>query len=139
VSTRTGLALALALLVAGCGGGSSTLSKHALAQRAAAVQSLAAEGALLADDAAAGRSTHIFVREHSSELATTASTARSTLEAGRTAAALVPALRRLRRIAVRVATGLERLAGASRSETRSLAHELQTAANQSKTLGDDLG
>jgi hypothetical protein len=139
VSTRTALALALALLVAGCGGGSSTLSKHALAQRAGAVQSLAAEGALLADDAAAGRSTSIFVREHSSELAIAASTARTTLEGGRTAPALEPELQRLRRIAGRVATGLDRLAGASRSETRSIAHQLQTAADQSKTLGDALG
>jgi hypothetical protein len=128
----------LACLVVGCGG-SSTLSASSLARRSEAVQSVAAEGALLAEDAAAGRSTRIFVREHSSELAKAASTTRSSLAAARTAPALDPQLARLRRTATTVAALLDRLAGASKAETRVIGQRLEAAAEQSERLGEELG
>jgi hypothetical protein len=137
--SRTLAALALAAcLVAGCGGG-STQSASSLAKRSEAVQSVAAEGALLAEDAAAGRSTGIFVREHSSELARAAATTRSSLAAARTAPALDPELRRLRRTATTVAALLDRLAGASKPEARVIGRRLEAAAGQSERLGEELG
>lgn len=55
--------LVLALLAsAGCGGGA--LSKKQLQTQIQSVQSFAAEGSLLADQAARGRSTEPFVRVH---------------------------------------------------------------------------
>jgi hypothetical protein len=140
VRPRTVIALALlACLGAGCGGGSSTLDASSLATRSEAVHSVAAEGALLAEDAAAGRSTRIFVREHSSELAKAASTTRTSLAAARTAPALHAQLRRLRRTATTVAALLDRLAGASKAETRVIGHQLEAAAEQSERLGEELG
>lgn len=61
---RLGLSLWLVvLLLAGCGGG-GTLSKKDLQKQLEAVQSFAAEGALVADGAADERTTDIFVRVH---------------------------------------------------------------------------
>jgi hypothetical protein len=58
-----GVTLAL-LALAGCGGG-GTLSKEELQKQYEAIQSLAAEGALVADGAADGRTTETFVAVHS--------------------------------------------------------------------------
>jgi predicted outer membrane protein len=59
--------LALAVLFsAGCGGG--PMSKKDLQKQTEAVQSFAAEGSLLADQAARGRSTEPFVRVHTEYL-----------------------------------------------------------------------
>ena len=52
------------LALAGCGGG-GTLSKEELQKQYEAIQSLAAEGALVADGAADGRTTETFVAVHS--------------------------------------------------------------------------
>lgn len=57
----------LALLGAGCGGG-GRLGAKALSQQAKSLQSLAAEGALLAQDAVSGKTTRVYRREHSSDL-----------------------------------------------------------------------
>jgi len=54
-----GVALGL-LALSSCGGG-GTLSKEALQKQYEAIQSLAAEGALVADGAADGRTTETFV------------------------------------------------------------------------------
>ena len=133
--------LALWLLVlcvaAGCGG-SSRLSASSLAKRAEAVQSLAAEGALLAGDSAAGRTIGVYRREHASELSSTASRAASSLASASTTSALEPRLVRLRELARHVASGLHRLADASTTESRVLAHELQAAADASAKLGHGL-
>ena len=58
-----GVALVL-LALSGCGGG-GTLSKEELQKQYEAIQSLAAEGALVADGAADGRTTETFVSVHS--------------------------------------------------------------------------
>jgi hypothetical protein len=54
------------LVASGCGGGS--LSQKDLQKQFEAIQSLAAEGALVADGAADGRTTDIFVRVHTQYL-----------------------------------------------------------------------
>jgi hypothetical protein len=64
----------LALLVpalAACNGG--TVDRHALEQDSEAIDSLACEGALLANDAGKGETTHNFVEVHAGELAQAAS------------------------------------------------------------------
>ena len=102
------------------------------------MQSLAAEGALLAGDSAAGRSTGVYRREHSSELAAAASKAARSLETAKTTSALEPRIRRLHGIALRVGSQLKHLEGASKAEARALEHELQAAADSSEKLGEGL-
>ena len=68
MSRGTTICLAIAIVAtAGCGGG-GTLSKKDLQKQAEAVQSFAAEGALVAQSAEEGRSTDTFVRVHSEYL-----------------------------------------------------------------------
>src|SRR3989442_6055682 len=88
-------ALAAALLLAGCGG------QSALQREAKNLQSLAAEGSLLAGDAARGRSTAVFTREHAGFLHAAAAATAKTLARGS---------RPLARLAARVTDDLARLA-----------------------------
>jgi hypothetical protein len=76
------LALALAIVVAGCGGG-GTLSESALEKNAEAIESLAAEGSLLAEEAAEGSTTTAFARVHAEYLAEAADKLSRTLESAR--------------------------------------------------------
>jgi hypothetical protein len=131
------LALAVALVAAGCGS-SSKLGASSLAKQADALQSLSAEGALLAGDAASGRTTGVYRREHSSELSSAASKAARSLTSARTAPALAPDLRRLRALATRVSSRLQRLGGASKPDSRSLARELQAAATAAEKISKQL-
>ena len=64
------LAVLVASLVA-CNGG--TVDRHALKQDSEAIDSLACEGALLANDVGKGATTHNFVEVHAGELAQRAS------------------------------------------------------------------
>jgi hypothetical protein len=57
--------------LAACNGG--TVDRHALKQDSDAIDSLACEGALLANDAGKGATTHNFVEVHAGELAQRAS------------------------------------------------------------------
>lgn len=133
--------LAFALLVgcvaAGCGG-SSMLRPSALAKQADAVRSLAAEGALLAGDAASGKTTSVYLHAHASELSSSASKSTTSLGSAKTAPSLEPRLRHLRRISAQVAAELRLLGGASSAESRTLARELQAAADASKKVSDGL-
>ena len=134
--SQTALILAAALLCAGCGGAklsASTLSKHADSLR-----SLAAEGALLANDASAGKTTRTFTRVHSSDLDKAAAKAAASLETAKTKPALESKLRRLATLARRVRDDLERLGSASKDEQRTLANELQRAAGQSNQIAEGL-
>jgi hypothetical protein len=119
------------LLLAGCGA-QSTLSTKALQQEASSLQSLAAEGSLLASDAARGRSTAVFVRIHGAELAKTAQASATLLakSAGSDA-------RRLAALGVRITRELDRLAhsGSNRTQQQRLAAELNRAAAQAEKLG----
>jgi hypothetical protein len=126
VSSRAGLAFAAVLLLAGCGG--SSLSKKALQQEAKGLQALAAEGSMLAGDAARGRTTVVFTRIHSRYLRDSASSSATTLAAGKTAEA-----RRLAALAVRLRDDLDRLShsGSDDAEQRALQHDLATIAAKS--------
>jgi hypothetical protein len=119
--------VALCLPLAGCGSG-GTLGAKSLAQRAKAVQSHAAEGALLAENSVAGRTTSVYTREHASDLAKAAAREASVLRTARTDPALEPKLRRLRTVAARVAFDLDRLERASGDERRRLSRALSAVA-----------
>jgi hypothetical protein len=127
-------ALAGALLLAGCGG-QSTLGKKALQQEAAGLQSLAAEGDVLAEDAARGRSTSTFVRIHGAELGKAAGASAATLVKDRAANA-----RALGALAGRVENELDKLAhsGSDRTAQRRIAAELERAVAEASTLGERL-
>lgn len=68
---RAALLAVLVASLAACNGG--TVDRHALKQDSEAIDSLACEGALLADDAGKGATTHNFVEVHAGELAQSAS------------------------------------------------------------------
>ena len=132
------LLLALVVLLAAACGGQGTLGAKALEQQSKAVQSLAAEGALLAQDSAAGKSTGIFRREHATELSTAASKTEASLASASTEPALEPKLRALTALAGKVGADLKRLASASEAEQRALGRTLDEAAHQSERIGEQL-
>ncbi len=132
-----GLGVILALVGGGCASGGQ-LGAQALSQQSKSLQSEAAEGALLAQDATSGRTTRIYTREHSSELFRTASQAEVTLKAAKSEPALEPKLRQLALLAGQVSADLKRLGSASRDEDRALALELQAAAQASQEIGKGL-
>lgn len=118
---------ALVLLAAGCGDG--TLSASALSKKSQSLQSLASEGALLARDASAGRSTRIFTRVHSEELAKAASKSAKSLRTATTRPALEPKLQRLTYLAGKLSADLKQLGHASSAaEQARLAFELKLTA-----------
>jgi small-conductance mechanosensitive channel len=127
--------LAAALLCAGCGG---EVSASALSKQADSLRSLAAEGALLAEDASAGKTTGTFTRVHSSDLDKAASKAAASLETAKTKPSLESERHRLASLAQRISNDLDRLGNASKSEQRSLANELQRAADQSNQIAEGL-
>jgi hypothetical protein len=129
-----GLGLILTLFGGGCGSGGQP-GAAALSQQSKALRSEAAEGALLAQDAASGRTTHIYTREHASDLYMAASHAEVMLKVANVEPALEPGLRRLAILASQISADLERLGGASRDEDRALARELQAAAEASQKIG----
>ena len=119
------------LLLAGCGG-QSTLGPKALQQEASGLQSLAAEGSLVATDAARGRSTGVFVRVHGAELAKAAQASATLLAKSEGSDA-----HRLAALGVRITRELDRLShsGSNRRQQRRLAAELNRAAAQAEKLG----
>jgi hypothetical protein len=127
-----------AVVATGCGSG-GTLGPKSLAKQSEAVQSLAAEGALLAGDVAAGRSTRTFSREHSAELAKAAATVETSLESARAEPALQPELRRLRTLARQVRSALTRLGATPQEDQRALGRRLEAAAKASEKIGEELG
>ncbi len=111
------------------------LGAKALSQQAKSLQSAAAEGALLAQDAVSGKTTRVYAREHSSDLRTAAVRVEAELKRAKTEPSLEPKLHRLAVIAARVSVVLERLGGASRNEERALARELRAAAAEAERIG----
>ena len=132
-----GLGVILVLVGAGCGSGGQ-LRAEALLQQSKSLQSEAAEGALLAQDAVSGKTTRIYTSEHSSDLYGAASQAEAFLKAAKTEPALEPQLRQLAVLAGQVSADLKRLGSASRDEDRALARELQAAAQASQKIGEGL-
>ncbi len=131
---RIAIPLAALLLLVACGG-QGTLGKKALSQEAKGIQSLAAEGSLLAGDAARGRSTTVFTRVHARFLRDAARKSAATLEHGGTSKA-----QRLGRVADRVGNDLERLSrsGSDRELQRLLEHDLALASAAAKRLDKSL-
>ena len=131
---RIAAPLAALLLLAACGG-QGTLGKKALGQEAKGIQSLAAEGGLLAGDAARGRSTTVFTRVQARYLRDAARKSAGTLERGGTSKA-----QRLGHLADRVANDLERLSrsGSDRDLQRLLQHDLALALDATKRLDKSL-
>jgi hypothetical protein len=131
------LGVILALLGPGCASGGQ-LGAEALMERSKSLQSIAAEGTILAQDAVSGKTTDIFIRVHSSDLDTAASQVEASLMAAETEPALEPMLRELAVIATKVSADLKRLGSASKNEDRALARELQAAAQASQRIGEGL-
>jgi hypothetical protein len=125
------LAVGIALSACGCGGG-GTLSASAITKESTSMQSLASEGAFLARDSAAGKTTAIYTRVHSEALAKAASTSASSLQTAKTRPALEPKLRRVASLASKVSADLKQLGHASKSEQARLARELEAAAQELK-------
>jgi hypothetical protein len=117
----------IGLLAAGCGSG-GMLSAKALSQESSTLHSLAAEGALLARDSAAGRTTHVFTRVHSEYLHKAASQSAQSLQSAKTTPALEPKLERTARVATKISSELEQLGHASSTEQRRIARELERNA-----------
>jgi hypothetical protein len=127
----------MALFGAGCGGGGK-LGVEALSQESKSLQSLAAEGALLAQDAVSGKTTRVYTRVHSSALYKAASQAEASLKAAEAEPALEPKLRQLAVLAAQIRADLKRLGGASKEEERAIGRELQAAAQESQKIGKGL-
>jgi hypothetical protein len=68
---RRAVPVVTVLLLAGCNGG--TVDRHALTRDSETLDSIACEGALVADGVARGRTTMLFAREQAEELAIQAS------------------------------------------------------------------
>jgi hypothetical protein len=120
----------LLLAAAGCGG-KGALGPKALQQEATGLQSLAAEGGILAGDAARGRSTSVFLRVHTQYLTKAAHSSATTLTAGG------PAAQPLAAVATDVAHDLDLLAhsASDRAQQRRLAASLARDAARAGKLG----
>ena len=124
----TALGIAGALLLAASGCGSSTLSPKALSQESKSLKSLAAEGALLARDAEAGKSTRIFRRVHSEYLYKTASKSSTSLSTAKAAPGAAQELQKLTKLAGELSADLKHLGDASNEELPGLARDLENVA-----------
>jgi hypothetical protein len=130
------LAPVLVLIAAAACGGSSTLSESGLRKQAEALQSTAAEGAILAGDVALDRSTEPFARVHSGELADQAGSSATSLH-GATAPKMLDADRkRAAATAVRIERALERLhdSPTNRAVARAVERELERDARTAAQL-----
>jgi hypothetical protein len=123
------LVVVLALLASGCGSG-GTRNAKALSQESKSLKSLAAEGALLAGQARAGKTTNIFRRVHSEYLYKAASKSSTSLRSAKTEPRLGSELRKLTRLARTVSTDLKLLGHASKGELPGLGRELDSAARE---------
>ena len=123
------LIVVIGLLASGCGS-SGSLSASALTKESTSLKSLAAEGALLARDSAAGKTTGIYTRVHSEDLDKMVSKSAKSLQAAKTAPALEPKLRKVAALAGKVSADLKRLGHASKAEQSRLARELAASAKE---------
>jgi hypothetical protein len=109
VPRGTTICLAIAILAtAGCGGG-GTLSKKDLKLQAEAVQSFAAEGALVAKGAEQGRMTDTFVRVHTEYMAKAVRKVETELNAKQANGSLDQKRKEAARLALLVSLNLARL------------------------------
>ena len=122
-------------LAAGCGGG-GTLSHDSLRKEAESIQSVAAEGALLAHDSADGRTTTPFVSVHSEVLAESAGKVAQKLESAAVEPGLEQDRARAERLATRIEEELDQLDEHpdDQVEARRVADELDQAAKAAEEL-----
>jgi small-conductance mechanosensitive channel len=122
-------------LAAGCGGG-GTLSHDSLRKEAESIQSVAAEGALLAHDSADGRTTTPFVSVHSEVLAESAGKVAQKLESAAVEPGLEQDRARAERLATRIEEELDQLDEDpdDQAEARRVADELDQAAKAAEEL-----
>jgi hypothetical protein len=105
---RLGILFALvAVLLTSCNGG--TVDRHALKQDSDAIDSLACEGALLANDVRKGATTRNFVEVHAGELAQAASNFADALSERQTLQAIENDVRAEAKKAAEIAALLDRL------------------------------
>ena len=100
---------ASAVLLAGCNGG--TVDRQALTNDAGTLDSIACEGALLAHNAARGKTTATFTREQAEELAIQSSNLADALAKRPALASIEQRVRAKARQAARVTATLHRLQG----------------------------
>ena len=123
------------ILAAGCGGG-GTLSRDSFQKEAESIQSAAADGALLAHDAADGRTTTPFASVHSDDLAKSVATVSKKLESAEVEPGLEQDLGRAVRLASRIEEELAHLHDdpEDRAEARRVADALEEIAKAAEEL-----
>ncbi len=131
---RRGALIALGLLLlAGCGGGGSA-SQEDIQKQFEAIQSLAAEGALVADGAADGRTTDVFVRVHTGYLDEAARKVEAQLSSARASGAAERDRVRAARLASSVAGELASLG--DDPGDREAAHRIQQRLERDAALAE---
>ncbi len=123
------------VVAAGCGGGGSVSQKD-VQKQFEAIQSLAAEGALVADGAADGRTTDVFVRVHTGYLDRAAEKVATKLSSGRGSGAVDRDRARAARLATEVADRLAALGNepGDRAGARRIAARLRLDAALAERL-----
>lgn len=118
LSARVLVAATAVVLLAGCG-------SQTLQQQSKSLKALAAEGGVLAGEAAHGRATATFTRQHGGFLVKSARSSASALARQSSVEG-----RRLARLAARIAADLERLvrSGGDRAEQARLERDLERIA-----------
>jgi hypothetical protein len=126
---------AVLLAVAGCGGGGSVSQKD-VQKQFEAIQSLAAEGALVADGAADGRTTDVFVRVHTGYLDRAAEKVATNLSSAHASGAVDRDRARAARLATEVADRLAALGDepGDRAAARRIAARLRLDAALAERL-----
>jgi hypothetical protein len=135
VFARALLISVLLLVAAGCGGGGS-VSQNDIQKQFEAIQSLAAEGALVADGAADGRTTDVFVRVHTGYLYKAARKVEGQLSSAHASGATERDRVRAARLASSVSDQLARL-GADPSDHEA-AHRIQRGLERDAALAERL-
>ena len=125
----------LVLPTAACGGG-GTLSTKAFQKQAESLQSLAAEGALVAEGAADGRTTETFVSVHTQYLGEATSKVQAELASAQASGSLDEKRTTASRLAGRVTDELGQLHRApdDRALAKRLASDLSDAADAAEEL-----
>ena len=126
---------AVLLAAAGCGGGGSVSQKD-VQKQFGAIQSLAAEGALVADGAADGRTTDVFVRVHTGYLDRAAEKVATKLSSAQAEGAVDRDRARAARLATEVADRLAALGDepGDRAAARRIAARLRLDAALAERL-----
>ncbi len=135
---RAWICLVLLVLPASACGGGGTLSTKAFQTQAESLQSLAAEGALVADGSADGRTTETFVSVHTEYLRKAAKKVETKLAGAEASGELEGKRRRAVQLAGRIADDLGQLHRApdDRALAERLASDLRDEADAAEQLAE---